>query len=126
MGGLVHVVKLAPWNGHVIGFPHNVQVAVRTIIKLTFGIEQDGKEEEIKSKPFKTSAEWAKESDWKILDPDGWDRKNYQYSFFEEKIPYDEFMYRLVGSTVIKDDFNKAIVKAILKAINRRVLIKKN
>ena len=32
----------------------------------------------------------------------------------------------LVGSTVIKDDLNKAVVKAILKAINRRVLIKEN
>ncbi len=32
----------------------------------------------------------------------------------------------LVGSTVIKDDLNKAVVKAILKATNRRVLIKEN
>ncbi len=32
----------------------------------------------------------------------------------------------LVGSTVIKDDFNKAVVKAILKATNRRILIKEN
>ncbi len=32
----------------------------------------------------------------------------------------------LVGSTVMKDDFNKAVVKAILKATNRRVLIKEN
>jgi len=32
----------------------------------------------------------------------------------------------LVGSTVIKDDFNKAVVKAILKAINRRILKKEN
>jgi len=30
----------------------------------------------------------------------------------------------LVGSTEIKDDFNKAIVKAILKATNRRILTK--
>ncbi|HER23536.1 MAG TPA: hypothetical protein ENO17_00500 [Candidatus Atribacteria bacterium] len=30
----------------------------------------------------------------------------------------------LVGSAVIKDDFNKAIVKAILKATNRRILTK--
>jgi len=30
----------------------------------------------------------------------------------------------LVGSAVIGDDFNKAIVKAILKATNRRILIK--
>jgi len=27
----------------------------------------------------------------------------------------------LVGSTVIEDDFNKAVVKAILKATNRRI-----
>ena len=32
----------------------------------------------------------------------------------------------LVGSTVMKDDLNKAVVKAILKATNRRVLIKEN
>ena len=30
----------------------------------------------------------------------------------------------LVGSTVIKDDFNKAIIKAILKATNRRIFTK--
>lgn len=30
----------------------------------------------------------------------------------------------LVGSMVIKDDFNKAVVKAILKATNRRILAK--
>lgn len=30
----------------------------------------------------------------------------------------------LVGSAVISDDFNRAIVKAILKATNRRILIK--
>ena len=32
----------------------------------------------------------------------------------------------LVGSTVIKDDLNKAVVKAILKATNRRVLVTEN
>ncbi|GAG89039.1 unnamed protein product, partial [marine sediment metagenome] len=32
----------------------------------------------------------------------------------------------LVGSTAIKDDFNKAVVKAILKATNRRILTKEN
>jgi len=32
----------------------------------------------------------------------------------------------LVGSTVIEDDFNKAVVKAILKAANRRILKKEN
>ncbi len=32
----------------------------------------------------------------------------------------------LVGSAVIKEDFNKTIVKAILKAVNRRILTKEN
>ena len=32
----------------------------------------------------------------------------------------------LVGSAVIRDDFNKALVKAILKATNRRILLKEN
>jgi DUF917 family protein len=32
----------------------------------------------------------------------------------------------LVGSTVIEDDFNRAVVKAILKATNRRILKKEN
>jgi hypothetical protein len=32
----------------------------------------------------------------------------------------------LVGSTIIEDDFNRAVVKAILKATNRRILKKEN
>jgi len=32
----------------------------------------------------------------------------------------------LIGSAVIRDDFNKALVKAILKATNRRILLKGN
>jgi len=32
----------------------------------------------------------------------------------------------LIGSAVIRDDFNKALVKAILKATNRRILLKEN
>jgi len=52
----------------------------------------------------KTSAEWEKlvPIDWglKILDPDGWDRNNYQYSFHEELITYNEFMNRVFGSTI--------------------------
>lgn len=32
----------------------------------------------------------------------------------------------LIGSAVIKDDFNRAVVKAILKATNRRILVKEN
>jgi hypothetical protein len=36
-----------------------------------------------------------------ILDPDGWDRKNYDYSFFEESITKEEYLKRLSKSTVM-------------------------
>ena len=49
----------------------------------------------------KTSEEWLKESDYDILDPDGWDRKNYDFSFRQELITEDEFWNRLVRSTVM-------------------------
>lgn len=49
----------------------------------------------------KTSAEWNKEDNWIILDPDGWDRKNYDYSFYEEKITKEEYTNRLYRSTCI-------------------------
>lgn len=53
----------------------------------------------------RTSAEWyenlRKFYDITILDPDGWDRKNYEYSFNEELITSEEFDRRLMASTVI-------------------------
>lgn len=54
---------------------------------------------------LKTSKQWFDndiENNHKyiILDPDGWDRKNYQYSFFEELITKDEYDRRLCNSTV--------------------------
>lgn len=56
--------------------------------------------EEIK----KTSREWEKSApdEWQliILDPDGWDRKNFQYSFDEELITHSEFMNRVFTSTI--------------------------
>ncbi len=51
---------------------------------------------------LKTSNEWDLDSEYDILDPDGWDRTNYTYSFFEEKITQEEFNRRLIYSTVIK------------------------
>lgn len=53
-------------------------------------------DEEIK----KTSAEWGKESDYKVLDPDGWDRANYDYSFNKELVTKVEFERRLFRSTI--------------------------
>ena len=53
----------------------------------------------------KTSAEWLKlipsEFKFRLMDPDGWDRTNWEYSFNEELITKAEFMNRLMSSTVI-------------------------
>lgn len=51
---------------------------------------------------LKTSSEWAEECllpGEQILDPDGWDRENYEYSFNKEQINQSEFSKRLVQST---------------------------
>lgn len=53
---------------------------------------------------LKTSEEWLelKFPDVRILDPDGWDRKNFDYSFNIEKIDFIEFQQRLAKSTCEK------------------------
>jgi hypothetical protein len=48
----------------------------------------------------KTSEEWNKLYNITILDPDGWDRKNFYYSWYEEKITKDEFKRRVLESTI--------------------------
>ena len=57
----------------------------------------------MKMTKFKTSEKWAnillKDGEM-ILDPDGWDRENFQYSFFEEMINEEEFRRRMMFSTV--------------------------
>lgn len=53
-----------------------------------------------------TSELWVKEllrPGEAILDPGGWDRKNYDYSFKQEEITKDEFRNRLCMSTVTID-----------------------
>jgi hypothetical protein len=55
----------------------------------------------IPQEELKTSEEWQKQfPNTKVLDPDGWDRKNYQYSWFEEKITLEEYTTRLHESSV--------------------------
>lgn len=34
-----------------------------------------------------------------VLDPDGWDRKNFQFSWFEELITEEEYEQRIMSST---------------------------
>jgi len=50
----------------------------------------------------KTSSEWIKEVGYIILDPDGWDRNNFDFSFNKEKITNEEFKKRLNASTVMR------------------------
>lgn len=48
----------------------------------------------------KTSEEWQSIFPYpKVLDLDGWDRKNYDYSWKEEKITLEEYENRLSNST---------------------------
>ena len=54
---------------------------------------------------MKTSYEWAIDPVFAglvILDPDGWNRNadEYEYSFFQEKIPRSEFEKRIMNSTI--------------------------
>jgi len=80
----------------------------------------------------KTSEEWHKEviekDHLEILDPDGWDRKNFEYSFRKELITKEEFDRRLCLSTVrpiqeIMTEREKELeelVVALLKDLNDR------
>jgi hypothetical protein len=49
---------------------------------------------------LKTSEQWQAELPHiKVLDPDGWDRTNYQFSWFEELISFEEYQKRMMYST---------------------------
>jgi 5'-deoxynucleotidase YfbR-like HD superfamily hydrolase len=51
---------------------------------------------------LKTSEEWQKLTpSIVVIDPDGWDRTNFQYSWFEEKVSLETYNARLFRSTVI-------------------------
>lgn len=51
---------------------------------------------------LKTSYEWMLEedADMIVLDYDGWDRSNFNFSYYEEKISEREFNQRLALSTI--------------------------
>lgn len=57
--------------------------------------------------PCKTSEEWAKSIDVLVVDPDGWDRSNWQFSWFEQRITLNEFHRRVNNSTtLLPRDYN--------------------
>ncbi len=55
-----------------------------------------------------TSEEWQDRCYAVILDPDGWDRKNFKWSWSREKITQMEFEKRLTKSTIM---FQKGLPK---------------
>ena len=57
----------------------------------------------VKEPLLKTSSDWQDILCPKviILDPDGWDRSNYDYSFNEELISEEEFYTRFSKSTTM-------------------------
>lgn len=50
---------------------------------------------------LKTSEQWYWDYPIQIIDPDGWDRKNFEYSWYEELITFAEFDRRAMNSTCI-------------------------
>lgn len=59
---------------------------------------------------FKTSHEWQSLfPTTKVLDPDGWDRTNFNYSWYIESISKEEYDNRVLRSTAaIIPSFNQA------------------
>lgn len=57
------------------------------------------------SDTFKSSQEWYDElypeKEVIVIDPDGWDRRNFQYSWYVETITYTTFLSRLMISTCV-------------------------
>ena len=55
----------------------------------------------LKDGKLRTSEEWQKlQPDTVVLDPDGWDRQNFEYSWHEELISLAEYGKRVNGSTI--------------------------
>jgi len=48
---------------------------------------------------IKTSDEWNNKHEFVIIDHDGWDRRNFAVSYYEEKITEKEFLRRASLST---------------------------
>lgn len=59
---------------------------------------------------LKTSEDWKKEdiSGTIVLDPDGWDRSSYQFSFYEELITEEDYNMRKMMSTCMFNSKKKS------------------
>lgn len=71
---------------------------------------------------LRTSEQWynriPKKYKFTILDPDGWDRKNYDYSFYRERITFNEFMSRVMYSTC---ELNRDILDVTPESLLRKM-----
>jgi hypothetical protein len=59
--------------------------------------------------PLMTSDEWRDDPEFMsvvILDYDGWDRRNFQFSFYEELITRDQMRARIAASTCMLEQKN--------------------
>ena len=50
---------------------------------------------------LKTSDQWQELCTLTVFDPDGWDRKNFDYSWHKELITKSEFERRMASSTIM-------------------------
>jgi hypothetical protein len=94
------ISELPNWIITDTRFPNEVNA-----VKLKDGVK-------IRINRFMTSDEWLKcYPDLNIMDYDGWDRSNYQYSFYEEKVDLNTFKKRVNSSKVLlesgKDIFDE-------------------
>jgi hypothetical protein len=48
----------------------------------------------------KTSVQWLSESNYEIIEANGWDKEHYDYSFYFDKISKEEFERRIKKSIV--------------------------
>lgn len=49
---------------------------------------------------LRTSQQWNVKYQYKLVDHDGWDRSNFDYSYKIEKITESEFIKRVSRSTI--------------------------
>ena len=70
----------------------NIAILERTIGKLE-------SEEEIKTSDEWENSDLPEMKGTKVLDPDGWDRQNFDFSYYQELITKDEYLLRVGGST---------------------------
>mgnify|MGYP001612031644 CR=1 FL=1 len=50
----------------------------------------------MKNEIKKTSEQWQQQCEYIVIDPDGWDRKNFDFSWNMELITLEEFNRRLM------------------------------